>query len=82
MLDTCDELKGNAPPDNIINTAVWGDGTWQKQGHSSLTGVMTVVSLDSGKTLGIEAMSKICKACKLHQHFKKNWSNSFSRMGK
>ena len=28
MLDACDELKGNASQDNIIKTAVSGDGTW------------------------------------------------------
>ena len=71
MLDACDELRGNTTPDNIINTAVSGDRTWQKRGHSSLNGVMTVISMDSGKILDIEVMSKTCKACKLHQHLKK-----------
>lgn len=69
MLDACDELKGNASQDNIIKTAVSGDGTWQKWGHLSLTGVMTVISMDTVKILDKETISKTCKACKSHQHF-------------
>ena len=68
--DDCDECRGNAPLDNII-TAESGDVTWQKRGHSSFNRVMTVISTDSRKILDIEAMSKTCKTCKLHQYFKK-----------
>ena len=39
------------------------DGSWQKRGHSSLNGVVTVISSDSGKCLDYRVMTKTCKAC-------------------
>ena len=39
------------------------DGTWQKRGHASHNGVVTVISTDTGKCLDAEVMSNICKGC-------------------
>ena len=36
------------------------DGTWQKRGHASHNGVVTVISLDSKKCLDVEVMSDKC----------------------
>lgn len=33
------------------------DGTWQKRGHTSMNGVVTVTSFDSGKVLDHECLS-------------------------
>ena len=40
------------------------DGTWQKRGHNSLNGVMTAISMENGKLLDLECLSKHCQACK------------------
>ena len=39
------------------------DGTWQRRGHASLNGVVTVISKDSKKCLDFQVVSKVCKAC-------------------
>lgn len=43
---------------------VSGDGTWQKRGHSSLNGCVSVISVDTGKVIDVEALSSSCKSCK------------------
>ena len=50
----------------FIDTAVSCDGSWQKRGYSSLNGVVTV-SMDNGKLLDIEPMTRTCKSCLLHE---------------
>ena len=39
------------------------DGSWQKRGHSSLHGVVTVTSFISGKVLDVVSYSKYCSGC-------------------
>lgn len=39
------------------------DGTWQKRGHTSLNGVVTATSFDSGKVIDLAIRSKFCR-CK------------------
>lgn len=34
------------------------DGTWQKRGHTSLNGVVTATSFDTGKVIDVSVMSK------------------------
>ena len=41
------------------------DGSWQKQGFSSLNGLVTVISVDSGKCLDFRVKTKNCRACSL-----------------
>lgn len=36
------------------------DGTWQKQGHTSKDSVAIVTSIDTGKVIGFEALTKHC----------------------
>ncbi|GFT50909.1 uncharacterized protein TNCV_1195111, partial [Trichonephila clavipes] len=36
------------------------DGTWQKMGHTSLNGVVTAVSVDTGKVVDAEILSRKC----------------------
>ncbi|GFY22477.1 uncharacterized protein TNCV_2177381 [Trichonephila clavipes] len=36
------------------------DGTWQKRGHTSLNGVVTAVSVDTGKVVDAEILSRKC----------------------
>lgn len=39
------------------------DGTWQRRGHTSINGVVTVTSFDSGKVLDYECLCKYCNIC-------------------
>lgn len=48
----------------VTDVAVTCDGTWQKRGHSSLHGVVTVLSSKSGKVLDYEALSRYCHSCR------------------
>ncbi|GFT81135.1 uncharacterized protein TNCV_4282401 [Trichonephila clavipes] len=45
------------------NIALAVDGTWQKRGYTSLNGVVTVTSIDTGKVIDVDILSKYC-ACK------------------
>ncbi|GFT59315.1 uncharacterized protein TNCV_3892421 [Trichonephila clavipes] len=40
------------------------DGSWQNRGHTSLNGVISVTSLETGKVLDFECLSKYCFVCK------------------
>ncbi|KAF8789486.1 hypothetical protein HNY73_007419 [Argiope bruennichi] len=40
------------------------DGTWHKRGYSSLNGVVTDLSVDTGEVLGVEILSKDCIGCR------------------
>ena len=46
-----------------IDTSASSDGTWQKQGHDSLDGVVTVIQNDIGKCTDYRILSKKCNAC-------------------
>lgn len=39
------------------------DGTWQKRGHTSLNGVITATSFDTGKVVDVECLTKFCHGC-------------------
>lgn len=45
---------------NSKDLCVAVDGSWQKRGHTSLNGVVTITSGDTGKVLDIHSMSKYC----------------------
>ncbi|GFV18929.1 uncharacterized protein TNCV_4758141 [Trichonephila clavipes] len=65
------------------NIAVAVDGTWQKRGYTSLNGVVTVTSIDTGKVIDVDILSKYC-ACKnlpFHEKdCKKNYVGSSGAM--
>lgn len=52
-----------------VHCAVSVDGTWQRRGHASHHGVVSAISVDSGKCLDVEVLSNICKGC---QHWEKS----------
>ncbi|GFV14367.1 uncharacterized protein TNCV_807991 [Trichonephila clavipes] len=61
MIEAADEVRKLK---NTSNVAEWGvsvDGTWQRRGHSSLNGCVAVLSIDTGKVLDLEVMSKWCR---------------------
>ena len=63
--------------DTVIDTALSSDGSWQKRGYSSLNGVVTVISMDNGKILDIEIMTRTCRSCLLHEKLKTSYPKRF-----
>ena len=41
------------------------DGTWQRRGYASLNGVLTAISIENGKCLDYECLTKNCKMCEM-----------------
>ncbi|CAB4044755.1 Hypothetical predicted protein, partial [Paramuricea clavata] len=46
---------------NPVNCGISCDGTWQRRGHSSSNGCVTVVSIDTGKVHDVETLTTFCK---------------------
>ena len=55
-------------PDVIGCVAVSVDGTWQKRGHCSKTGVVFVISIRTGEVLDYELKTMHCRECLSHQN--------------
>ena len=76
MIDAANDLSemhADANRDsNVVDIGAPFDGSWQHGGLSSLNGVVTAISIDSGKVLHVEAMSRSCKACCLKQESMEN----------
>ena len=51
------------------------DGTWQRRGFSSLHGCVAAISMENGKVLDVEPLSKVCKVCKKHEGDKNTVEN-------
>ncbi|GBO46665.1 hypothetical protein AVEN_137064-1 [Araneus ventricosus] len=64
MKEAALELRKAGNGDDIIQCGVSVDGAWQRRGNSSLNGCVSAISIDTGKILDIELMSKICRFCK------------------
>ena len=54
------KLRGAADSSDV---GVSIDGKWQRKGFTCLNGVVTVISIDSGKVLDTAILSKSCKGC-------------------
>ena len=71
MDDAAKEIHDSvSSTDDIVNTSVLGDGTWQRKGFSSFSGVFAAISIESGKVLDVEPMSRYCKDCNLKKDLK------------
>ncbi|GFU26076.1 uncharacterized protein NPIL_407061 [Nephila pilipes] len=65
------------------NIAVAVDGTRQKRSYSSLNDVVTVISIDTGKVIDVEILSKYCMCSNKGSHkkdFKCNFEGSSGSM--
>ena len=47
------------------------DGSWQKRGYVSMNGCVTTISIDTGRVLDVEAMSRFCKQCQVYEKLEK-----------
>ena len=74
MQEACEEIHKNLSADlnTVVDTSVSCDGSWQRRGFSSLNGVVTAISMKTGKVVDIEAMTRACKACSLKENLKKD----------
>ena len=73
MKDASEDLLSkskNPSGDTVIDSAVSCDGSRQKRGYFSLNGVLMVISMDNGKILDVEPMTRTCKSCLLHEKSK------------
>ncbi|GFU03600.1 uncharacterized protein TNCV_2896981 [Trichonephila clavipes] len=73
MKEAALEIRSNETDTEFSQCGVSVDGTWQRRGYSSLNGCVSVISIDSGKVLDVEFMSKVCRLCnsknkKVKQH--------------
>ena len=62
MLQAAQEIKGD-DEEAMCGIAVSCDGTWQKRGYSSLNGIVTVVSVETGKAIDYNVLTKKCAQC-------------------
>ena len=74
------ESMSNAVKESVsetgnTNLTVACDGTWQKRGHTSLNGVVTTTSVDTGKVLDVYTLSKDCSICHGAKNFKEHDCN-------
>ena len=53
--------------DDVVDAAVSFDGTWAKRGFTSLTGVVFVLSVDTGEVLDYHVLSKSCQTCTINR---------------
>lgn len=56
----------NANEDGECGVSI--DGTWQKRGHTSHNGIVTIISLDTKKCLDAEILSDMCQQCQKWAH--------------
>ncbi|GFT95622.1 uncharacterized protein TNCV_310391 [Trichonephila clavipes] len=63
MTEAADEVRKLKNTSDVAECGVSVDGTWQRRGHSSLNGCVAVLSIDTGKVLDLEVMSKWCRNC-------------------
>lgn len=55
----------------LVDCGVSNDAAWQRRGFSSNNGFLTSISIDTGKILDVEAMSRICRGCEAHKKLEK-----------
>ena len=76
MKEAAEELKDG---DEVKDVGISADGSWQRRGFSSLNGTYTALSLQTGKILDCEVMSRYCKPCKKNEHLKKSNPSKYQK---
>ena len=64
MKSAAEEVKAKEQSTDI---AASFDGSWQKPGHTSLNGIVSAMSVSTGKVLDFQVKSKKCKSCEAHK---------------
>ena len=55
----------NVDDNGVCDVSASFDGTWQRRGYASLNGVLTAISIENGKCLDYECLTKNCKMCEM-----------------
>ena len=55
----------------VADVAVSVDGTWQTRGHSSRTGIVFILSIDTGEVLDYVIKCLVCHDCSAHSKWNK-----------
>eukprot|EP00795_Rhopilema_esculentum_P007254 gene7254-12939_t len=71
MKNAANEVKSIIGKDNT-DCGVSVDGSWQKRGFVSLNGCVSAISMDTGKVVDVEPMSRHCKGCETHSSLDRN----------
>ena len=58
--------------DNIVDTTICVDDTWQKRGFTSFNGAVAAISIETGRILDVEVMTRYCQGCINIEKFKEN----------
>ena len=53
--------------DGTYNVGISGDGSWRRRGYASAFGIVSAISIVTGKVLDIEIMSKECRTCMINK---------------
>ncbi|GFS93086.1 uncharacterized protein NPIL_240541 [Nephila pilipes] len=86
--ETCEESMAEAVHEAVEENeggrdiAVAVDGSWQKRGFSSKNGVVTVTSVDTGKVIDVEILSKHCICPNKTKHLQNCTRNFVGYSGK
>ena len=49
--------------DGVLDISISTDGSWQKKGRTSKTGILTVIDIMSGLILDFVTLSNYCREC-------------------
>ncbi|GFX49695.1 hypothetical protein TNCV_1637331 [Trichonephila clavipes] len=63
MIEAADEVRKLKNTSDVANVEFQSMVNGQRRGHSSLNGCVTVLSIDTGKVVDLEVMSKWCRNC-------------------
>ena len=72
MAQAAEEIHSVFGIDTLLEAHMSTDGTWQRRGYSSLHGVASILSMETGKVLDTEGLTQFCKQCSLHESDTKN----------
>ena len=63
MDEASEEIRVLGGAVDIVDTSVPCNGTWQKRGFTSLNGAVACLSIDTGKVIDVDVISRYCQAC-------------------
>ena len=58
-----DIVNPNADTNDVVDSDICIDGSWQKRGHNSLKGVVAGISRENKKVLDSQVLSRFCHSC-------------------
>ena len=70
MQNAAKDLRSDT--EDICDVAVSCDGSWQKRGFASLNGLVSVISVETGKALDYRVITKKCAQCSVWENHKDN----------